>query len=97
MSAKTLSGTCALCGRTMRDGTTAHHLIPRRCHRVSWFRARYSREELQRTVPLCLDCHRAVHRFIPDGKELGRDFATLERLAAHPEIARFLTWVRKQR
>lgn len=81
----------------MREGTTAHHLIPRRCHRVKWFRLRFGKDELQRTVPLCRDCHRAVHRFIPDGKQLGREYSSLERLRAHPEIARFVTWVRKQR
>ncbi|MCA8969547.1 MAG: hypothetical protein KDC95_07185 [Planctomycetes bacterium] len=88
---------CELCERTLIAGTTAHHLIPRRCHRVRWFRARFTREELQQTVPLCRDCHSAVHEFVSDEKELGKHYATVDALRAHPAIARFLTWVRKQR
>jgi hypothetical protein len=52
---------------------------------------------MQQTVDLCADCHRAVHRLVPSEKDLGRGFATLERLNAHPAIARHIAWVRKQR
>ena len=49
------------------------------------------------TVPLCKDCHRAIHRLVPKEKELGRYYHSLELLLAHPEIAKFVDWVKKQR
>ena len=87
---------CELCGRVTRDGTTAHHLIPRTCHSNKWFKKRYTRAEMAQTVDLCRDCHRGVHDLIPNEKELGRIGNTLEKLREIPAIARHLTWVRRQ-
>lgn len=88
---------CQMCERTVRAGTTAHHLIPRTCHRNRWFRKRFTREQMRETVDLCADCHRAVHRLIPSEKELGRYYSTLDALRSHPAIAKYITWVQKQR
>jgi hypothetical protein len=91
------AGTCQMCDRTLRKGTTQHHLIPRTCHRNRWFQKRFSREEMRVTVDLCGDCHRAVHRLVPCEKNLGRHYSTLDLLKSHPAIAKYITWVRKQR
>ncbi|MCR9117589.1 MAG: hypothetical protein NXI22_11645 [bacterium] len=88
---------CQLCGRTTKRGTTEHHLIPRTCHRNKWFKKNFTREEMQTTVPLCRDCHRAVHDFVPSEKLLGREFNTLAKLREHPQIGPFLKWLRRQR
>ena len=40
-------------------------------------------------------CHRMVHRVFTD-KELARDYASADALRAHPEIVKFVAWVRKQ-
>ena len=90
-------GFCQLCERTLRNGTTEHHLIPRTCHRNRWFRKRYTREQMRQTVRLCSDCHGSVHRLIESEKELGREYGSLEQLKSHPLIAKYVTWVRKQR
>jgi hypothetical protein len=82
---------CALCERDRP--LTFHHLIPRALHRRKRFATRYSREELAAGIDVCRDCHDAVHRFVSE-KELGERFYTLEALRAHPEIARFVEWVR---
>lgn len=82
---------CALCERDRP--LTFHHLIPRALHRRKRFATRYSREELSAGIDVCRDCHDAVHRFVSE-KELGERFHTLEALRAHPEIARFVEWVR---
>ena len=92
-----LPNTCELCGREMKRGTTRHHLIPRACHRRTWFKRRYSKSQLLTTVELCRDCHGAVHDLVPDEIELGKHFHTLELLREHPPITKFLTWVRKQK
>lgn len=88
---------CALCQRQPKRGTTAHHLIPRTLHRNKWFKKNFTREQMQQTVDLCRDCHGAVHKFVPREKELGREWYTLERLGAHPEIAKFVAWAKKQK
>ena len=49
------------------------------------------------TVDLCHDCHSAIHKYVPKEKELGRNYYTLERLLEHPEIAKFVEWIKKQR
>lgn len=88
---------CELCGRVTKRGTTEHHLIPRTCHGNKWFKKRFTRGQMHTTVSLCRECHHAIHDFVPDEKELGRDFNTLDKLLAHPELARFVAWVQKQK
>lgn len=44
------------------------------------------------TQPVHPICHRTIHAVFTNA-ELARDFATSDRLAAHPEIARFLAWI----
>jgi hypothetical protein len=88
---------CQLCARVTKQGNTGHHLIPRTCHSNKWFRKKFTRQQMSQTVELCGDCHRAVHRLIPSEKQLGRHYHSLERLRAHPQIVRYVRWVRKQR
>jgi 5-methylcytosine-specific restriction endonuclease McrA len=88
---------CALCHRLLKSGSSRHHLIPRACHRRSWFRNRFTKEVLQTTVDVCRDCHSAIHDLIPDERELGRSYYTIELLQAHPAIEKYLVWVRKQK
>lgn len=37
-------------------------------------------------------CHRKIHAVLSE-RDLARHYHTADRLRAHPEIARFLTWV----
>lgn len=89
-----MSTTCKLCQRAVPK-TTRHHLIPRSQHSNKWFKKRFSAEEMQQTVDLCRDCHREIHKRI-DEKRLGRSYNSLEQLRAHPGLADFLVWLRKQ-
>jgi hypothetical protein len=88
---------CELCGRVTKQGNTQHHLIPRTLHSNKWFKRRFTRDEMQRTISVCRDCHRAIHRLIPDEKELGRHYPTKSALRDHPGLSRFLTWIRRQK
>ncbi|MEM9645491.1 MAG: hypothetical protein AAF989_10890, partial [Planctomycetota bacterium] len=90
-------GECLFCHRITRKGTTKHHLIPRRCHHNKWFKKRFKRLEMQQTIPLCRDCHAAVHRFVPREKDLGRYYRTTESLLAHDDIRRFVAWVKNRK
>lgn len=91
------TGPCSLCGRVTRKGTTAHHLIPRRCHRNKWFKKRFDRNQMNTTVAVCIDCHRHIHKTVPREKDLGRYYNTLQTLREHPEIAKFVHWVKDRR
>lgn len=88
---------CALCGRLLKGGSSRHHLIPRACHRRTWYRKRFTREEMQTTIDVCSDCHSAIHDLIPGERELGKLYYTVELLQAHPAMQKFLGWVRKQK
>jgi hypothetical protein len=82
---------CALCGRDRP--LTFHHLIPRALHRKKRFAKTRSKDELAAGIDVCRDCHDAVHSFVAE-KELGERYHTLEALRAHPDVARFVAWVR---
>jgi hypothetical protein len=40
-------------------------------------------------------CHRKLHSLFTD-KELAVDFASLDQVRQHPEIQKFIRWVRRQ-
>lgn len=72
---------CPLCDRPIPpDEVDAHHFVPR---------SQGGRE----TRDLHRICHRQVHALFSEA-ELARHFATAEALRAHPDMARFLDWVR---
>lgn len=74
---------CALCDRGIPPSQReAHHLVPR------------SRGGVQ-TVWLHRICHRQVHALFTE-PELARDYQHVDALRAHPEMARFIEWVRRK-
>ena len=90
-------GMCVLCGRRPKVGTTEHHLIPRQCHSNKWFKKRFTRRQMETTISVCRACHNAIHRFIPNHKDLARHYNTMEKLLSNEELAAFVVWVRKQK
>jgi hypothetical protein len=75
---------CPLCERPIPAGARAslHHLVPR-----------LKGGRNGPTVRLHHICHNAIHAAIGEA-ELARRYASVEALRAHPEIARFIDWVR---
>ncbi len=77
-------GPCQVCGREMLLGESVdrHHWQPK---------SRGGKEVnfLHRI------CHRKLHSLFTD-KELGAEFATPEAVRRHPEMQKFITWVRRQ-
>jgi len=72
---------CPLCGRPVPPAQQeAHHLVPR------------SRGGT-RTQVLHRICHRQIHALFTE-TELARGFSTVDDLLAHPDIRRFVDWVR---
>lgn len=85
---------CALCQR-QTPALTRHHLIPRSLHQRSWVRRSFTREERHETCWLCRPCHKQVHAILSEA-QIAREFRSLDALAAQPQIAIFLEWIRRQ-
>ena len=74
---------CPLCDRPVPPAQRdAHHLIPK------------SRGGVQ-TTWLHRICHRQIHALFNE-TELARQYHQVDALRAHPEMARFLDWVRRK-
>ena len=71
---------CFLCGRPLGRRVEYHHPVPK---------SRGGRE----TVPIHPICHRKIHSVLSN-RELERGYESPAALKAHPEITRFIEWVR---
>ena len=87
-------GECPCCRRELR--LTFHHLIPKKLHRRSRFRKDFSRDELNRGIDVCRQCHDGIHRRY-DEMELFRRFREPAELLADPELRKYFDWVGRQR
>ena len=86
---------CELCEADL--AFNEHHLIPRHCHRKNWWKRSFTKVQMQRTILVCKMCHDTIHRLVPDEKELGRHFYTIEKLRSHPAIAKYVEWKGQRR
>jgi hypothetical protein len=84
-------GICAICEREER--LTRHHLIPRTRHRNKRNKREFDRAVVREIVGICRSCHTQIHQVLTE-KQLERDFNTIAKLRAHPEIAKFARWIR---
>jgi hypothetical protein len=84
---------CAMCERPMN--LTAHHVIPRVTH-AKYLKMGYTREFLNTCIMICRQCHSKVHA-VEDEKTLARNYNTLDKIVAHPEIARWIAYAKKQK
>jgi hypothetical protein len=71
---------CFLCARPLGRRIEWHHPVPK---------SRGGRARM----PIHPICHRTIHAALSN-KALEREFSTADALRSHPEIARFLAWVR---
>lgn len=95
MPATATQPACELCHRTGLK-LTKHHLIPRKRHRRRSAQVRFDRQEMHtRIAMLCQPCHSTVHAHLSEA-ELEAAYNTLDALAQHPDIAKFVAWVKKQ-
>jgi hypothetical protein len=74
---------CALCDRPIPPTLReAHHLIPKSRGGV-------------RTVYMHRSCHKQIHALFTEA-ELAKNYSSLEALCGHPEMARFIKWVKSK-
>lgn len=76
-------GKCELCGRDDVE-VTIHHLTPKEMGGT-----------FLPTANLCIPCHKQIHAFFPN-EELAASLNTIELLRMHPDIHKFLKWIKKQ-
>ena len=86
-----MKGTCELCERENVE-TTGHHLIPRMRHNKKVKRETTSVERNIKS-PLCRPCHDQMHALFTE-KELEREYNTIEKLKAHPDVQKWLAWIK---
>jgi 5-methylcytosine-specific restriction endonuclease McrA len=90
-----MMGRCELCEREGMK-LTRHHLIPRTRHSTKRNKKLFSRQEVvERIAMLCRPCHRQVHALFTE-KQLELEYSSLDRLLAHPEVAKFVAWIRSK-
>ena len=85
-----MEGLCPICGR--EETLTRHHLIPRTLHPNKRNKREFDRRTVKKTVGICRPCHSQIHAVLTE-KQLEREYPTVESLQAHPEIAKFATWI----
>jgi hypothetical protein len=86
-------GTCELCERPNIE-VTRHHLIPRTRHTNKRNKKTFDREEVRsRVADLCRPCHKFIHTVLTE-KELEAEYNTVGKLASHPEVRKFVEWIR---
>ncbi|HEY9742130.1 MAG TPA: HNH endonuclease [Coleofasciculaceae cyanobacterium] len=79
---------CELCEREVYR-LTVHHLIPKQ-------KVKQKKANPGPTVNICSPCHRQIHNLF-DNKRLAQELNSLEKLRSEPEMAKFLSWVKKQK
>ncbi|NIP73187.1 MAG: hypothetical protein GWO16_09250 [Gammaproteobacteria bacterium] len=88
-------GRCELCGRAVPE-LTRHHLIPRARHGKRRTQRRFAREEMRAHILwVCRPCHKHVHAVCSE-TSLEARYNTRERLLEHPDIRRFIEWIRSK-
>ena len=73
---------CALCGRELAMPYDEHHVIPKS-------RGGTEKVELHRI------CHSKIHSVFTN-QELKRDYKSIEELRNHPEIEKFIRWIKNK-
>lgn len=71
-----------------------HHLIPVTRHKNKKTKKDFNSNEVNKTVDVCQPCHSKIHSVFTE-KELERNYNTLDKLKQHPEIEKFILWIRK--
>jgi acetylglutamate synthase len=86
---------CELCEREVEE-LTGHHLIPRTRHTNKKNQKLFDRTEVkERKAMVCESCHSKIHATISE-KELELFYNTTELLKDHPEIKKFVKWIKNK-
>ncbi len=78
-------GKCELCKRE-NVKLTNHHLIPKQ---------KGGKSEFKNYVKICIPCGKQIHGLFT-GRELKREFNTIEKLKSSNKVQKWIEWVRKK-
>jgi len=87
-------GICCLCQR--ETNLTFHHFIPRKVHRRAHFKKHYSKNELQKGLNICRQCHNGIHKTY-DEMTLAKQFSSIRKIQDDAKLKKYFAWVSKQR
>ncbi|MFT7139021.1 MAG: hypothetical protein ACI9B8_001439 [Sulfitobacter sp.] len=85
---------CPCCKRGL--ALTFHHLIPKKMHRRDRFKKHFSKQELNRGVYICRQCHVGIHKAY-DQMTLAKYFAEFSFILEDEDLQRHFHWVGKQK
>lgn len=91
-----MSAKCALCDREV-DTLSKHHLVPR-CrlsNRNRKERKKLRSQETPNLAYICGPCHDHTHTVFTE-KELDREYNNPEKIKEHPDIIKFLKWIKNK-
>ncbi|CAM3775083.1 HNH endonuclease [Mesobacillus thioparans] len=83
MAKKNHISTCELCSRN-EVVVTVHHLTPREMGGAH-----------MPTASICIPCHKQIHALFTN-EELAANLYSIELLRSHPELQKFLKWIKRQ-
>ena len=84
MRIKLIEETCTICGRLIPPlYQEKHHLIPK---------SRKGKE----TILVCCNCGDKLHQLF-DNKVLEKELSTVEAIREHPNIQKWIKWIRKKK
>ncbi len=85
-----MQGRWAICEREER--LTRHHLVPRARHHNKRNKRDLARPVVREVAGICRSCHSQIRQVLTE-KQLEREFNTIAKLRAYPEIAKFARWI----
>ena len=87
---------CELCEREV-DVLSRHHLVPRcKLHkRDRKERKKFKNQEIPNLTYICKPCHSQIHTIFTE-KELDQEYNELNKIKEHPEMQKFMEWIKKK-
>lgn len=72
---------------------TKHHLIPRTRHKNKKTKRDFTRDQLHESIKICRACHNQIHAVFKE-KELEREYNRVSAIKSHPEIKKYIDWIK---
>jgi hypothetical protein len=86
---------CELCQREV-ENITEHHLIPKTLHGNKKIKKIFSIQQLKNNkLLICESCHGKIHSTFTE-KELAETYHTFRSILEHPEIKKFIDWIKNK-
>ena len=89
-----MENSCQLCCRNVE--LTFHHLVPKKSQKIKFIKQKHAQLNLNTYgINVCRDCHKMIHKLIPH-KTLALEYNSKDKLLMHPELNKFVNWVKFQ-